>query len=1048
MPKAPIDGFESRCEHLLSELRQELGQVHYVSVRQESLLARLAAHFQLDAGFQSEDLDPGSFKFVIPANKGVDNSQVPVISDDVNTDSAPTQTVLSEVHPGTPATDLQRGSALAGSRARATFQHARFDDAAPTSAELQPASVWRARMPTDEQQDELQQLALPTDEAEAETAVDFEEVEVDSEAPSTLSGDGRAAAAVPTESWVEAIAPPELSDFAVSLASIANQAPSSSMHSSVIYGFTINPASGWSDTDAILNGLNGSAWPPQSASRLCYEGLSMMLLMYDAFTVPYMLCWNVPEVRFWAIGGWCMRIYWTLDLALSFVTGYWEQKLRLELRLPFTARKYLTTFFPLDLSLAVWDWLSLATPGLRVMRAMRLVRLGRQTRRATMVMQKLKTIFVARETHLFMDMTIIMVSIFWLMHVWCCIWYVIGIDVENSDTGTTWLNHLRDVSEHEPGSGYEYATALHWSVTQITPGSMEVVPKSSFERLYNVCILFAGLVLGTSLVATVAAMVTQYRIYLESTTKDFRMLETYLTQSRASPGLCMAIKKQVLAKQRQKAKVSFSDVRYLGWAANSLKEALWCQVCLAHLEHHPFWIAWGRTCTPCLVSFCNAALQKRSLVPSDVLFEEGKRGNEMSIIVDGELAYSPGMESAETKAGVENFDFRLKKGMWCAEVALWIKWDHRGTMHCAQTCEMLCMNVDAWRDVSSFSEMVSVLTEYAKAFIHQLQGEACSDLSHSQNNFELMSNISLNSRLKMSEPLMEHMGNIRSSVKPMLNGVKAILDPFCDLKLKRLPPKKLAKLQDEVFAGKSDIGIVNRELTRFIFVVAIRILARSEGPGSIRRLSSLARSHLLDGKYLVSMAARTPKGTVKVSVQLPGGKRRENENCEEAMDRVIKSDLVRIAPALRWSDSANKDVAVFFKESPTFGISTRYSRTVFTGCLSRDLSPFTVQAPHVELEPEPPRKRSRFGAWRHRQSMRAEEQSQLEFIEILHSLKDVIILPSSDEEAGGYDLYVWLTQQHFDVLSQEDAKPVVHKWASAVCAREQSCEAGVLDTFL
>merc|ERR1740129_2309342 len=191
--------------------------------------------------------------------------------------------------------------------------------------------------------------------------------------------------------------------------------------------------------DNLLAGLKGSAWSPDSSSRLCYEGFSMMMLLYDALSVPYLLCWSVPDIGYWAVGGWFMRVFWTFDLVLSFFTGFWENAVRLEMRLPFTACHYLKTFFILDGCLVLWDWISLFLPHLRFMRVLRLVRFFRQTRRAVMVMHKLKAMVIQKEFHLLLDMSVIMCSIFWLVHLWCCIWYVIGLRVEDSDTGETWL---------------------------------------------------------------------------------------------------------------------------------------------------------------------------------------------------------------------------------------------------------------------------------------------------------------------------------------------------------------------------------------------------------------------------------------------------------------------------------------------------------------------------------------------------------------------------------------------------------------------------------
>merc|ERR1719410_607344 len=103
---------------------------------------------------------------------------------------------------------------------------------------------------------------------------------------------------------------------------------------------------------------------------------------------------------------------------------------------------------------------------------------------------------------------------------------------------------------------------------------------------------------------------------------------------------------------------------------------------------------------------------------------------------------------------------------------------------------------------------------------------------------------------------------------------------------------------------------------------------------------------------LVKVAERMQTGTMKVNVQLPGTKRRMNESCEDAMDRSISSDLEALIPFFTWNQTEDKDVDVFLKESPTYGIPTRYSRTTFSGSLSQSLDHMTVPVPAVELQME------------------------------------------------------------------------------------------------
>merc|ERR1719203_1844288 len=117
-------------------------------------------------------------------------------------------------------------------------------------------------------------------------------------------------------------------------------------------------------------------------------------------------------------------------------------------------------------------------------------------------------------------------------------------------------------------------------------------------------------------------MMTQYRMGLEVAHKNFRMLDSYLQQTRASAFLTRTIKAQVAARLSDAQRLKSHDASHLGLVSTSLREALWCQVCMGHLETHPFWSAWGRLDLHCLQCFCKAAMDSRSVSHGDIIFHE------------------------------------------------------------------------------------------------------------------------------------------------------------------------------------------------------------------------------------------------------------------------------------------------------------------------------------------------------------------------------------------------------------------------------------------
>merc|ERR1712203_1047180 len=106
---------------------------------------------------------------------------------------------------------------------------------------------------------------------------------------------------------------------------------------------------------------------------------------------------------------------------------------------------------------------------------------------------------------------------------------------------------------------------------------MEVVPKSSGERVYNVFVLILGLVVGSTLVATLSAMMTQYRLHLEESTRKMHQLHDFLDQQGVGTDLAMAAKSQIQATLSCKGRLKAKEVAHLSLLSKSMQAELRAQ---------------------------------------------------------------------------------------------------------------------------------------------------------------------------------------------------------------------------------------------------------------------------------------------------------------------------------------------------------------------------------------------------------------------------------------------------------------------------------------
>ena len=110
---------------------------------------------------------------------------------------------------------------------------------------------------------------------------------------------------------------------------------------------------------------------------------------------------------------------------------------------------------------------------------------------------------------------------------------------------------------------FQYLTAFHWSLTQMTPGSMPVQPVNSCERIFNIACLFLGLLFFGSVISSMTTAFTQLKLLAFEREKTISELETFLRQKAISREMSVAVKKQVVSRMSQKKPLEISDVRAL-----------------------------------------------------------------------------------------------------------------------------------------------------------------------------------------------------------------------------------------------------------------------------------------------------------------------------------------------------------------------------------------------------------------------------------------------------------------------------------------------------
>merc|ERR1712110_1115899 len=109
-----------------------------------------------------------------------------------------------------------------------------------------------------------------------------------------------------------------------------------------------------------------------------------------------------------------------------------------------------------------------------------------------------------------------MLFLFGFIHCSACLWFGLGNSNGAGDVEIGWVHYYGVIYD---GVFYQYATSLHWSMTQIT-GSMDIQPRNSYERGFAFAVLFLSSFVCCSVVSSMTSSMTRLHIVTASETNQ------------------------------------------------------------------------------------------------------------------------------------------------------------------------------------------------------------------------------------------------------------------------------------------------------------------------------------------------------------------------------------------------------------------------------------------------------------------------------------------------------------------------------------------------
>jgi len=428
---------------------------------------------------------------------------------------------------------------------------------------------------------------------------------------------------------------------------------------------------------------------PNSSGRLNWELLGMGFVCFDMINIPLQV-FAIPVNWFSICMDWAALIFWTCDMFSAFFVGYYD-KGELIMDNSRIVRHYLRTWFVIDLLVVGPDWVltiaglnseagdfSRLLRGARIIRVLRLLRIMKLQR----VINKLYDIIDNEYTFIIAELIKMMVFILVLNHVIACGWFLVG-GLSSSLGYASWITWSEDFLEL--GVGYQYTTSLHWTLTQFTPASMDVVARNITERTYSIIVLLFAMVAFSSIVGTVTSSMTVIRQMKNDKQKQFWMLRRYLKQKGVSPDLTLRMTRFLEHQvEKQEKTIQVGKVLILQHISDQLSSELHHEMYAPCLKGHALFECLSREMKGVASRICHFALKSQQLATGDTVFSLGEEASRTFIIKSGDFQY--------TLCNGKPLDPPLVLQEWLAEAVLWTPWRYRGRCRAVAPSELLALD--------------------------------------------------------------------------------------------------------------------------------------------------------------------------------------------------------------------------------------------------------------------------------------------------------------------------------------------------------------------
>lgn len=468
---------------------------------------------------------------------------------------------------------------------------------------------------------------------------------------------------------------------------------------------------------------------PESRVRFIWDMCAVCLLAYDAVVLPLQL-FEFGRLAVRDVMNRVIAIYWTIDILASCITGQYINGYLVMAPVRIICR-YAKSWMLFDLAVVSFDWFMISaddgeekgmTASLSSVRGLKYLRFIRMLRlvKVQNLLDGFKRVLNSPYLELGFRIATHLVSLVFVNHIFAGIWYAIG-----NSTSEGWVDRYLENRE----ASYRYVTALHWSLTQFH-GTMEVVPQTTAERYFGVCVVLIGLIAFTVFVSNMTQLIFDLHSLHAEHAMQHRLLCNFLRERNISRVLTARVKSYLryVRKNSETARQEEANLKSLSVLPRDILMDLYEEARIPMLLGHSLFRNILDRYPRALRHIVTESMTEIFVGQDEVLFAKGDACARALVIEFGTLIYvqEDVHNITDSASEVDRRDFvrRVKtedpniprqflfKRRWISEACLWTPWECCGS--CASKTNALILEV--WH-----TRFADVITQYEKAYVMAAQ---------------------------------------------------------------------------------------------------------------------------------------------------------------------------------------------------------------------------------------------------------------------------------------------------------------------------------------